>query len=165
MRELLIVSYIIGSWCFSREVISTNHSTGMVRYTTSSDSAHLLAIEYPSCIVPYLISTPLYKIFESRSSIIAVFYLKGRTTLDIFYEKELSKVWECSPYIDEGVVIRAVGCTNKQVVWIDAMVDWAVIPDFTVQFVSFNIFGVLFTLLLKTYSSTDNVFGKRVACH
>lgn len=155
-----VLLFVSGLHCFSREIISTNCSTGCVRYTMEHRSPQLLVIEYPLCVLPHLISTPVYRIIENKTSVLAVFYFRGRATLDIFYEKELASVWQYPPHVEEGIRIRSVGCVGNRVVWTDTMTDWAVIPDFTVQFVAFSSFGIVLTLLLKIYCSVDNVLGK-----
>lgn len=146
--------------CFSREVMSTDWSKNIISYTTTHPSPHFLAVKYPLNVMPYLMSLPVYRIVEEKSSTIVIFRLEGKRALDIPCEKNLCRVWECSPYIDEGVEIKAVGLVGNNVVWEDRVVDWAVIPDFTIQFVAFNSFGILLTIVMKTYCSPENVFRK-----
>ncbi|ADM11560.1 uncharacterized protein Eint_051130 [Encephalitozoon intestinalis ATCC 50506] len=146
--------------CFSCEIISTDCSKSIIRYTTTHPTTHFLAIEYPSNVIPHLISMPVYRIVEKKSSTIVIFCLKGKRVLDILWEKNLCRVWECSPYIDEGVVIKAVGVIEGKAVWGNRVVDWIVIPDFTVQFVAFNSFGILLTFIMKTYCRPENIFWK-----
>ncbi|CAD26629.1 hypothetical protein [Encephalitozoon cuniculi GB-M1] len=157
LAGLLLASEIL---CFSQEIISTNCSKGIIRYTTTHRSPHLLAVEYPSNVIPHLISTPVYRIIEEKLSTIVIFRLEGKRVLNVPYEKNLCRVWECSPYIDEGVVIKAVGAIGNRVVWKDSVVDWVVIPDFTMQFVAFNSFGILLTLIMKVYCDPENVFQR-----
>lgn len=146
--------------CFSREVVSTDCSSSTIRYTSTHPGPHFLAIEYPRNVVPHLISMPVYKVVEEEGSTIVILRLGGRRVLDIFCEKDLCRAWECSPYIDEGVVIKAVGVVGGKAVWVDQVVDWVVVPDFTVQFVAFNTFGMVLTLVMKVYCSPGNVFGR-----
>ncbi|TBU19668.1 hypothetical protein CWI42_011420 [Ordospora colligata] len=148
----VLISY---AWCFSRDVISTNYSMSTVRYTTTHPSPHLLAVMYPQGVIPQLIGMPVHGVFErgyeEKKTLVVIFNMDRRYTIDVTCEKELCRVWECSPHIEEGAVIRSFGIVDGQVVWADVMTDWIVIPDFTVQFVAFNIFGVVLTLILKVY--------------
>ncbi|KAG5859727.1 hypothetical protein KMI_05g09110 [Encephalitozoon hellem] len=154
---LLLTSKIL---CFSCEIVSTDHSKSIVRYTSTHPTPHFLAVEYPLNVVPHLISLPVYRVIEEKSSTIVIFRLEGKSVLDVLCEKNLCRVWECSPYIEEGVEIKAVGAIGNRVVWKNSVVDWIVVPDFTMQFVAFNSFGILLTLIMKVYCSPENVFRK-----
>lgn len=154
MKSMLFVFACV--WCFSRKVISTNCSSGLVRYATTHPQSHVLAVEFPRGVTPHLISASC-KVVASEESVTAMFFLRGPSVLDVFYEKDLCKIWECSPYINEGVVIMAAGYADGAVAWTDSMTDWAVMPDFTVQFIAFSSFGIVLTLLLKVYCCAGNV--------
>ncbi|KAH9412245.1 hypothetical protein HK407_01g01380 [Ordospora pajunii] len=150
--QLMLLAYAM---CFSRDIISTNHSMNTIRYMTAHQSPHFLAVMYPQGVIPQLIGVPVHGVFEAvyeqRKALVVVFRMNRRCAIDVTCEKQLCRVWEYSPHIEEGVVIRSFGIVGGQVVWTDVMTDWIVIPDFTVQFVAFNIFGIVLTLMLKVY--------------
>jgi hypothetical protein len=142
---------------FGRELMASDNSRALVRYTSSSTGPYVLAIHCPAMVTPQLLPFRHLRVVELRHSRIFLLFLKGPSSFHLSFWKDLCKIWAYPYNIEEGAVIDTMVFEGGRMVWSDRFVDSLLIPDFTVHYIAFNSFGIVLTLLLKVYCARENV--------
>jgi hypothetical protein len=157
----LVALLLLKAFSFTQELVASDNSKALVRYTSSEEGPYILAIHVPLMVTPNLLPFRYFRKVECRRSRIFLLFLKGPSSFHLSYTKELCKIWHYPYNIEEGAITDAMAFVGGRMVWSSRLVDSLLIPDFTIHYIAFNAFGILLTLLLKVYCVRENTRGKR----
>lgn len=134
------------------EIAESDNTTGLLSIETGESSPHLTLVTFPKHVLPFLRNIPTYKILKENEKITAAFYSEEPLSLDIKYEKLLSKIIDLDYKIERGFKFEPVLVVKrKTVIRSNIVTDIFPVPDFSAPFISFSTCGAVFGLIFNLF--------------